>query len=159
MGGTGRELFRHDRGDHLLAGIEAERTFDGDENVVGRRQIDVPAPDQTAAAGGDDFLHLFDADIDPGQHFHGVGGTGRRGDRARGGLGNGQPVRRHDRDDDHRGAVARNAADAMLVDDDRVSAISIACRPAPSPATRASSSPLVMKLAEPIRNAAISMSE
>ena len=93
-------------------------TFDRDENIVGRRQIDVPAPDQTAAAGADDFLHLLDADIDPGQHFHGVGRAGRRGNRARGGLGNGEPVRRHDRDDDHRGAVARNAADAMLVDDD-----------------------------------------
>ena len=66
MGRAGRELLRHDRGDHLLAGVEAERAFDGDENVVGRRQIDVPAPDQTAAAGGDDFLHLLDADDRPG---------------------------------------------------------------------------------------------
>ena len=40
-----------------------------------------------------------------------------------------------------------------------VRSISIASRPAPSPETKASSSPLVMKLAEPIRNAAISMSE
>ena len=34
--------------------------------------IDVAAPDQAATHSGNDFLHLFDADIDPGQRFHGV---------------------------------------------------------------------------------------
>ena len=118
MGRTGRELLRDDRGDHLLAGVEAERALDGNENVVRRRQVDVPAPDQAAAACGDHFLHLVDGDVDPGQHLHGVGGPGRRGDRARGCLGDGEAMCRDDRDDDHGGAVSRNAADAMLVDDD-----------------------------------------
>ena len=67
-------------------------------------------------------------------------------------------MRGDDRDDDHGGAVARNAADAMLVDDDGLGHFN--CVPAAAIAwTNASNSPLVMKLAEPIRNAAISMSE
>jgi hypothetical protein len=77
MGRAGRDLFRHDRSDHLLAGIQTERPFHGNENIVGRRQIDMPAPDQTAMAGRHDLLHLVDAEIDAGEHFHGVGGARR----------------------------------------------------------------------------------
>ena len=113
------ELLRHDRGDHLLARIEAERPLDRNENVVGRRQIHMPAPDQAAVTRRDDLLHLVDPEVDPRQHLHGVRGAGRGGDRARRGLGNRQSVRRHDRHHDHRRAIARNSADAMLVDDDR----------------------------------------
>ncbi len=81
----------------------------------------------------DDLLHLVDAEIDARQHLHRVGGAGRRGDRARGGLRDRQPVRGDDRHHDHRGTVAGDAADAMLVDDDRLGPISIAFRPRPSP--------------------------
>ena len=119
MGRAGRELFRHDRGDHLLARIEAERPLDRDQDVVGRRQIDVTAPDQAAVAGCDHLLHFVDPEIDAGQHLHGVGGAGRRGDRARRCLRDREAMRGDDRHHDHRGAIARNAADAMLVDDDR----------------------------------------
>ena len=35
MGGARRELLLHDRGNHLLARVEAERTLDRDENIVG----------------------------------------------------------------------------------------------------------------------------
>ena len=120
MGRARREFFRHDRSDHLLAGIEAERPLDGDQYVVGRRQVDVPAPDQTAIAGRNDGLHLIGADIDPCQYLHRVRRAGRRGNGARGGLRDRQTVSGHDRHHDHRGAIARNAADAMLVDHDRV---------------------------------------
>ena len=67
----------------------------------------------------DDLLHLVDPEVDPRQHLHRVGGAGRRGDSARRGLGNRQAVRRHDRHHDHRRAIARDSADAMLVDNDR----------------------------------------
>ena len=86
MGRAGRELLRHDRGDHLLARIEAERPLDRDQDIVGRRQVDMAAPDQAAVTGRDHVLHLIDAEIDARQHLHGVGGAGRRGDGARGSL-------------------------------------------------------------------------
>ena len=119
MGRARGELLRHDRSDHLLARVEAKRPLDGNEDVVGRRQIDVATPDQTAVTCRDDLLHLVDAEIDPRQHLHRVGGARRRGDGARGRLGDRQPVRRDDRHNDHGRAIARDAADAMLVDDDR----------------------------------------
>jgi hypothetical protein len=118
MGRAGRDFFRHDRGDHLLARIEAERPFHRNENIVGGRQIDVTAPDQTAVADSHDLLHLVDREIDARQHFHGIGGAGGRGDGARRGFRNRQPVRGDDWHHDHRGAVSRNAADTVLVDDD-----------------------------------------
>ena len=105
-------------------------------------------------------LHLLDAEIDARQHLHGVGGAGRRGDGARGGLRDRQPMRGDDRHHDHRGAVAGNAADAMLVDDDSAEFPISSWVPASAIARDSpSNSLLVMKLAEPIRKAAISMSE
>ncbi len=49
------------------------------------------------------------------QHFHGIGGAGRRGDGAAGGLRYQHAVGGDDGHHQHRGAVAGDAADAMLV--------------------------------------------
>jgi hypothetical protein len=51
-----------------------------------------------------------------GQHLHRVGGAGRRRDRARARLRAQHAVGGHDGHDQHRRAVARDAADAVLVD-------------------------------------------
>ena len=118
MGRAGGELLRHDRRHHLFARVDGERPLHRDQDVVGRRKIDVAAPDQAAVARGHHLLHLLDAKVDARQHFHGVGGPGRRSDRSRGGLRDHQSVRGDDRHHNHRRAVAGNAADTVLVDDD-----------------------------------------
>ena len=64
-----------------------------------------------------DLRQPLEGQLDLGQHLHRVGGAGRRGDRARRGLRAQHAVRRDDGHDQHRGAIARDAADAMLVDD------------------------------------------
>ena len=103
----------------ICSRVSSEWAFDRDQDVVRWRQIDVPAPDQAAVAGRDDLFHLLDADVDPGQHLHGIRRARRRGNRPRRRLWNGEAVSGDDRHHDHRGAVAGNAADAMFVDDDR----------------------------------------
>ena len=114
---AGRHLLRQDRSDHLFGRIDLQRPLDRDQDIVRRREVGMAAPHQAAALRGHDLVHLVGADVDPRQHFHRVGGAGRRGDRARRSLGDGEAMRGHDRDDDHRGPVSRDAADAVLVDD------------------------------------------
>ena len=78
------------------------------------------APGEAAAVLAHDGVQRVDREIHLRQHFHGVGGAGRRGDGAAGGLGDQHAVRGDDRHHQHRGAVARDAADAVLVDDQRL---------------------------------------
>jgi len=82
-GRAGGGVLGKDGGDHLLGRIDAQRPLDRDQDVVGRRKIDVPAPDQAALFGADNLADLVDFQVDPRQHLHRVGGAGRRGDRAR----------------------------------------------------------------------------
>ena len=63
-----------------------------------------------------------------GQHFHGVGGACRRSDGARRGLGKHQAMRGDDGYHQHRGAVARQPAYAVLVDDQTL----VPVQPAPA---------------------------
>jgi hypothetical protein len=76
-------------------------TFDRDQDVVRRRQIDVPAPDQAAVAGRDDLFLLLNADVDPGQYLHGIR-RARRRVIARDDVWNGESVSGDDRHHDHR---------------------------------------------------------
>ena len=62
------------------------------------------------------------------QRLHGVGGARGRGDRARGGLGHQQAAGRGDGDHDRRGAVARQAAHAVLVHDGRAAPVEALAR-------------------------------
>ncbi len=66
-----------------------------------RRVAEPAVPDDAPAHLGDHAPHLVGVEIDPGQHLHRVRRAGGRGDRARGGLGDGEPVRDHDGDHDH----------------------------------------------------------
>ena len=96
--------------------VEVERALDPDQNVVGRAQADRAAPHDAAAFALDHAPDRRGIEIDRRQRLHGVGGAGRRGDRARRRLRHHEAERGDDRDDDRRGAVAGQAADAVLVD-------------------------------------------
>ena len=116
MGRAGRHLLGQDRGHHLRWRVQRERALHRDQHIVGRRELGRAAPGQAAAVLSHDGRELLEGQLHIGQHLHGVGGARRRGDRPRRGLGAQQAMRCHDGHHQHRGAVARNAADAVLVD-------------------------------------------
>jgi hypothetical protein len=120
VGRAGGDLLREDRRDHLPLRVEAQRPLDRDQNVVGGREPRGAAPRDAAALLAHQATQAVERQLDLGEHLHGVGGAGGRSDRAARGLRDHHAVRRHDRDDEKRGAVAWNAADAMLVDDERL---------------------------------------
>ncbi|EWS57058.1 hypothetical protein X551_00192 [Methylibium sp. T29] len=97
--------------------VEIERALDADQDVVGRAQPHRAAPDDAGAGALHRASHGGDVEIDRGEHLHRVGGAGRGCDRARRCLGHRQPAGGDDRHDEQRRAVAGQAADAMLVDD------------------------------------------
>ena len=117
---AGGELLRQDRRHHLPVRVDAERPLDRDQDVVGGREAGRAAPGDAAAVLAHDVVQRPEAELDAREHLHGVGGAGRRGDRAARRLRDQHAVRGDDRHDDHRGAVARNAADAVLVGDQRL---------------------------------------
>jgi len=119
MSRTRRDLLRQDGSNELAFGVNVELPLDAHEDVVGRAQMHGAAPGDAAPFAFDDAPQCRDVELDRRQRFHGVGGAGRGGDGARRGLGHDQPVRGNDRDDDRRRPVAGQAADTMLVDDDR----------------------------------------
>ncbi len=119
MGGTGSDFLGQDGRHHLPGRIDVQRPLDRDQHVVSGRQVGGAAPDQTAAVPLHDAGELLERQLHIRQHLHGVGGAGGRGDGARRRLGKHQPIGRHDGHHQHRGAVARNAADAVLVDHQR----------------------------------------
>ena len=158
MRGSGGELLRHDRGDHLLAGVEAERALDRNENIVGRRQVDVPAPDQTAVAGATTSF---------------ISST-PRSTRASTSIVSAVPAGDVMAREDVFGIVRPCAATigTMIMEvrlpgmppmqclSTTIGLSHVSCVPACAMALVSdSNSSLVRKLAEPIRNAAISMSE
>ena len=115
VAGAGGDLLRQHRGDQLAFGVDVQLALHAHEDVVGRGQMHGPAPGQAGAFGLDHAAQGIQVQVHRRQGFHGVGGAGRRGDRARGGLGHHQAVGRGDGHHQRRGAVARQAADAMLV--------------------------------------------
>ena len=118
MGRTGRDFLGQHRGDHLPDGIDIEHSFNADDHIVGRAEIDGAAPGDAAAFALDHLADGGNVEVDRCKHLHRVRRAGRRGDRPRRCLGHDQALRGHDRDDDRRGAIARQSTDAMLVDDD-----------------------------------------
>jgi hypothetical protein len=115
VGGAGGDLLRQDGRHHLPRRVDGQRALDRDQHVVGGRELGRAAPGQAAAVVAHDALQLLQRQLDVGQHLHGVGRARRRGDGTRRGLGAQHAVRRHDGHDQHGGAVARDAADAVLV--------------------------------------------
>ena len=91
MAGAGGDLLRQHRGDQLALAVEVERALDRDQNVVGRAQAHRAAPDDAAAFLLHHAPHGGEIERDRRQRLHGVGGAGRRGDGARGGLRHGSP--------------------------------------------------------------------
>src|SRR5690606_16000057 len=85
------------------------------EYVVGGGEVGGAAPGQAAPLHPHDLVQLRLGQVHLGQHFHGVGGAGGGGDGAARGLGGRQAKGGDDGHHDHRGAVAGDAADAVLV--------------------------------------------
>ena len=116
--GSGGDLLRQHRGDQLGRAVEIERALHPDEDVVGRTEADAPAPDDATAFAFDHPAHRGNIEIDRRHGFHRVGGSGRRGDRARRGFWDHQPRRGDNRHDDGSRPIGGKTADAMLVDDE-----------------------------------------
>ena len=115
VGGAGGDLLGQDGGHHLPGRVDGQRALHRDQDVVGGRQVGGAAPGQAAMGGAHDLLQPRQRQFHLGQHLHGVGRARGRGDGARRGLGAAHAVRGHDGHHQHRGAVARDAADAVLV--------------------------------------------
>ena len=117
MGGTGGRLFRQYARYELTGGVEIEGAFDTDKMIVGRTEGEPATPDEATALGFDHPAQRGGVKRDGRHHLHGVGGSGRRCDRTARRLGDQMPRRRDDRDDDGCRPVARQSADAMLIED------------------------------------------
>src|SRR5690606_2827967 len=115
VGGTAGAFFREDGGHHLRLGVDAEGPLHRNEYVVGGGEVGGAAPGQAAPLHPHDLVQLRLGQVHLGQHFHGVGGAGGGGDGAARGLGAQQAKGGDDGHHDHRGAVAGDAADAVLV--------------------------------------------
>ena len=118
MGHAERRLLGQDRGHREPVRDNPERTGDGIHHVVDGRMAELSVPDDAAADLVDRAPDLARVEIDPGQHLHRVRRAGGRGDRARGGLGDGEPVRDDDRYNHHGHAGPGDAPHRVLVDDD-----------------------------------------
>ena len=117
MGGAGSEFLGQDRGHQLSGRIERKGAFDRDQGVVHGGQARRAAPGQTAPVGPYDVVEMVGWEFDLGEYLHGIRGARRGGDRTARGLGDEHPMGGDDRHDEHAGAVARYAADAVLVGD------------------------------------------
>ena len=94
-----------------------QRPLHRDQDVVGRATgRRVPPQARQPRCSRTICCQPLEGQLDLGQHLHRVGGAGRRGDRARRGLRAQHAVRGDDGHHQHRGAVAGDAADAVLVD-------------------------------------------
>jgi hypothetical protein len=100
---------------HEPLAVDAERPFDANQHVVGRADAHGAAPDDTSAFALDDAAHRRQVQVDGRERLHHIGRTGRRSDGARRGLGHHHAACRDDGHHQQRGAVARQSADAMLV--------------------------------------------
>ena len=117
---AGGDLLGQDRRDQLALRVDPQRPLDRDQHVVGGREPGGPAPRDAAAVPANDPAQVGHLQLDVGEHFHRVRRARRRRDRAAGGLRNQHAVRGDDRDDQQRRAVAGDAADAVLVRDQRL---------------------------------------
>jgi hypothetical protein len=89
--------------------------LDRDQHVVGRARGRPCRPRPGSRGASRTMFQQGKRQFHIGQHLHGVGRAGGRGDGARRGLGAQHAMRRHDGHDQHGGAVAGNAADAVFV--------------------------------------------
>ena len=110
-------LLGQDTRHELTVAIEIERAFDPYQQVVGRAEVELAAPCKASSFGFDYPAQVRDLQRDRGHHLHGIGGPGRRSDRPARGLGDAEARSRYDGDHDRRSAIARKAANAVLVED------------------------------------------
>ena len=79
--------------------------------------VQAAVPGNTAIGFAHHAPDIIGIEINAGENFHRIGGTGGGGNGARRCFRNGQAVGGDNGDDDHRNAAARDAAHGVLVDD------------------------------------------
>ncbi len=101
----------------MARAVEVERTLDTDQQLVRGAEMHGAAPNDAAAFAGHNTLHCRNVELHGGKGFHYIGRTGRRGNGPRGGLWDRQAGGGDNGNHKRRCAVARQAADRVLVYD------------------------------------------